>query len=152
MGDDPAPAGGKPPFPRDDPAPELGGRIVGASAGAGAPDAAVPGTAAGALDGTPISGGSEAGAGADAGDGIAAEAGSADGVEAAAEAGSDGDAGFGAAGIGCTGPETAGVSGLAPENHAIHARSLSRKTSNRLGCTSVSKRTRESINRARSAR
>lgn len=73
VGDDPAPAGGKPPFSRGIPAagaPDVGGSTVGASAGGTAPvgpEAAEPGAAPAApLAGTPMSGGTDAGNGADA--------------------------------------------------------------------------------------
>lgn len=140
--------------------PEGGGSSVGASCGA-APEAGVLDGAAGGADAAaplavvPISGGRDAGAAADA----AADAGACDaeaaepaeaGTASEAGAGSEaGAAGFTARGVRCAG---ACVCGFEPDSQAIHARSLSRNTSKVLGCTSVSKRTRASITRARSAR
>jgi hypothetical protein len=98
VGDDPAPAGGKPPRARG--IPESGGKIVGASDGAtplGALEAAVPDAADAPLAGTPMSGGIEAGDGAEACDGdgeldkpgAAADAGRAADADADAEADAD---------------------------------------------------------------
>lgn len=108
VGDDPAPAGGKPPRVRD--APESGGRMVGASCGATlptAPEAVAPNAAAPDADsgtllaGAPSRGGTDAGNGADACEGEADEPGTAaDAGATAADAGADGvDGADGAIGL-----------------------------------------------------
>lgn len=102
VGDDPAPAGGKPPRGRG--VPESGGRIVGANGWGGT--AGAPEADDATLGGTPMSGGIDAGEGATASDGelgapgAVADAGAtADAGEAAdADAASDGAAGLTAGG------------------------------------------------------
>lgn len=86
VGDDPAPAGGKPPRARG--VPESGGKMVGASGGVaplGVPGSAVPGAVDALLAGTPMSGGIEAGDGVKACDGN----GELDTPEAGADTGAD---------------------------------------------------------------